>query len=75
VLSAVKFATGSCAWTDILAIQYDIAKNSFKKTFPGLGIQQFLKGLEKDEFSLKNYLMVIIFVCHDRIFFSGLPEF
>jgi hypothetical protein len=44
VLLAVKFATGSCAWIDVFAIQHDIAKNSFKKAFPDCGIQAVFKG-------------------------------
>jgi hypothetical protein len=47
VLFAVKFATGSCAWIDILAMQQDIAKNNFKTAFPGFGIQTVFKGLGK----------------------------
>jgi len=47
VLFTVKFATGSCAWADILIIQQDIAKKSFKKAFPGFGIQTVFKGLGK----------------------------
>jgi len=54
-----------------VAIQNDIARTSFEKTFPGFGIQEFLKGLEKNEFSFKNYLMVIIFVYHNHIFSAG----
>jgi hypothetical protein len=38
----------------VLAIQNDTARNSFEKAFPGFGIQEFLKGLEKNEFSCKN---------------------
>jgi hypothetical protein len=51
------------------AIQNDTARNSFEKTFPGFGIQLFLKGLEKNEFSRKIRVIGIIFVCHDHMFF------